>query len=84
MSDILDILMEDPTVKEKMIVKAKKAVEDIVFTKEDITRLRTTMIDMLCEIFNNSDVDDLYYDIQEILAKKMKKTLIDAFSNTKE
>ena len=65
MSDLLNIVMEDPKVKEEMISRAKKAIKDITFTKKDMARIKTAMVDTIIETCGlDADGDDSYYEIQ--------------------
>lgn len=85
MSDLLNIIMEDPTIKEEIVLRAKKAIKDIVFTKSDITKVRTAMIDAIVNIssFSEDDIGDNYFEIQDLIVKKIRKILINKFSDTK-
>ena len=80
MSDLLDILMKDPAVKKEMVLRAKKAIKDIVFTKQDIIKIKIAVMDSIIEIsdLSNED-DDVYYEIRKVLAKEMKKVIINKF-----
>lgn len=76
MSDLLDILMKDPTVKEEMVLRAKKAIKDLVFTKQDETKIKAVIINTIVEA---CDSDDCIYEIQNLITKEMKKIIVNKF-----
>lgn len=84
MGDLLNIVMEDPEVKEEMISRAKKAIKDITFTKKDMVQIKTAIVDMIIETCNPDVNEEAYYEIQELVVKKMKQIIVDKFSGTKE
>ncbi|MCK4529134.1 hypothetical protein KAW18_17345 [candidate division WOR-3 bacterium] len=82
MSDLLNIVMEDPKVKEEMVSRAKKAIKDITFTKKDMVKIKTAIVDMIIETCNPDVNEEAYYEIQELVVKKMKQIIVDKFSGT--
>ena len=86
MSDLLDILMKDPTVKEEMVLRARKSIKNLVFTKKDTMKIKTAMVDMIAEMcdLTSGDNDDNYYEIQDLITKAMKKIITNKFSNENE
>jgi hypothetical protein len=82
MGDLLNIVMEDPKVKEEMVSRAKKAIKDITFTKKDMVKIKTAIVDMIIETCNPDVNEEAYYEIQELVVKKMKQIIVDKFSGT--
>ena len=86
MSDLLDIIMKDPAVKEEIILRAKKAIKNVTFTKQDITKIKTAIINAVVKLCDSVDEDDggdedndSYYEIQELITKEMKRIVISKF-----
>lgn len=81
MSDILNILMEDPAVKEEIVLRAKQAVRNITFTKQDMTEIKAAVVNMVVKQCTTLEDDDFYYDIQYIIKGVTKKLVTDRFSD---
>ena len=80
MSDLLNLIMEDPAIKKEVVSRAKKAIKDIAFTKEDMIKIKTSMVNTIVDATSPDPEDEHYYEIQDLLMNEIKKIITDRFS----